>query len=105
MSRIGFIVTRKAIIEKFAQQIVTLQRKADIWFYERNNQNHSSWLLDQVEAVKDLAIELGICDEVYKRAYEIYDFRNSGKKGYTLKYGKIVKCNSDDKTAEHNTES
>ena len=97
MSKIKFITTRKTIVEKFAQQIADLQRKADIWFYERNDPNHSSWLLDQVSVVKVLAIELGICDEVYKRAYEIYDFRNSGKKGYTLKYVKIVKCNSDDK--------
>lgn len=92
MLKIGYITTKRQIIERFAQRIATLQRKADIWFYERNNQDHSSWLLDQAEAIKDLAIEFGISNEVYKRAYEIYDFRNSGKRGYTLKNGKIIKC-------------
>ena len=100
-----FIITRKTIVERFAQKIANLQRKADIWYYQRNDQNHSSWLLDQILAVRELAIELEICDEVYKRAYEIYDFRNSGKKGFTLKYGKIVKCNLDDKKVESNTVS
>lgn len=33
------------------------------------------------------------CEEVYERAYEIYDFRNSGKSGYTLKGGEIVREN------------
>ena len=40
---------------------------------------------------QEMAIKLGICEEVYQEAYKIYDFRNSGKTGYTLKDGKIVK--------------
>jgi hypothetical protein len=34
---------------------------------------------------------LGIAEQVYEEAYKIYDFRNSGKEGYGLKDGKIVK--------------
>lgn len=46
-----FIITRKTIVERFTQKIANLQRKADIWYYQRNDQNHSSWLLDQILAV------------------------------------------------------
>lgn len=83
-------VTRKTIIKEFAKEIAELQRKADIWFYEKNNQDHSSWLLDQVLELSDFASRLGINREVYQEAHKIYDFRNSGKTGYTLRDGKIV---------------
>lgn len=84
------VITRKHIVEVLAQELAGLQRKADIWYYEHNNQDHSSWLVDQVYPVVDIARSLGIVDKVYARAYELYDFRNSGKSGYTLKDGKIV---------------
>ena len=53
----------------------------------------SSFLLDGALVIKQLAVKLKICEEVYERAYEIYDFRNSGKSGYTLKGGEIVREN------------
>lgn len=89
-----FIIIRGRVIEELAQQLARLQKKADYWYYQMNDRDHSSWLLDQVYPLKEFATKLGICEEVYERAYEIYDFRNSGKDGYTLKNGKIVKCDS-----------
>lgn len=66
-------------------------KKADKFYYEQNNKDMSSYCEDHALVIKNLAIKLGICEEVYQEAYKIYDFRNSGKKGYTLKNGKIVK--------------
>ena len=86
-----FFITKKRLVKEFASEIADKQKWADIWYYERNNQDHSSWLLEQVDVLKFLASRLGICREVYEEAYKIYDFRNSGKKGYTLRDGKIVK--------------
>ena len=42
----------------------------------------ADYMLKQASYLKELLIKLGICDEVYKEAYTIYDFRNSGKKDY-----------------------
>ena len=93
------LVTRKYVIRKVAQQIAFLQKRADEVYYrnnppKENNDVLASWILDQVQPLKDLSQKLGICKQVYEEAYKIYDFRNSGKKGYTLKDGKIVKQHS-----------
>lgn len=85
------ISTVKDVIEHFAQEVARLQKQADTAFYVLCDQNHSSWLLDQVFALKELAMKMGIWEHVHARAVEIYDFRNSGRQGYTLKDGKIVK--------------
>lgn len=85
------ISTVKDVIEHFAQEVARLQRMADVAFYTNNDQTHSSWLVDQAYALKSLAEKMGIWNLVHARAVEIYDFRNSGKQGYTLKDGKIVK--------------
>ena len=66
-----------------------LQKTADEWYYVRNNQDHSSWLLDQIIPLKEMINKMGIGNKVYIEAYKIYDFRNSGKKEYILKDGKI----------------
>ena len=85
------ICTVKDVIEHFAQEVARLQRMADTAFYVCGDQKQSSWLVDQAGALKELAKKMGIWDLVHARAVEIYDFRNSGKQGYTLKDGKIVK--------------
>lgn len=89
---IGKLITKRRLIKEFANEIAALQRTADVWYYERNDQEHSSWLLDRSSAVSCMALSLGICKEVTEEAHKIYDFTNSGRKGYTLKDGKIVKC-------------
>lgn len=84
-------MNKEQVVNIFAEELAKKQRKADEWYYLQNNQEMSSHLLDEVLVIKELAIKLEICKEVYDKAYQIYDFRNSGKKGYTLKNGKIVK--------------
>jgi hypothetical protein len=90
------LTTRKRIIKEFAKQIANLQKRADEVYYKDNppkeNENdHASWLLDQVIPLQKMCRELGISNKVYEEAYKIYDFRNSGKIGYTLMNGKIIK--------------
>ena len=85
------ISTIKDVIEHFAQETARLHRMADVAFYTCNDTQHSSWLVDQAGAVKSLAQKMGIWKLVHARAVEIYDFRNSGQQGYTLKNGKIEK--------------
>ena len=85
------ICRTKDVIEHFAQETARLQRMADVAFYTYNDLNNTDWLCDQAYAIKNLAEKMGIWAMVHARAIEIYDFRNSGKKGYTLKDGRIVK--------------
>jgi transcription initiation factor TFIIIB Brf1 subunit/transcription initiation factor TFIIB len=85
------IVTRKRMIKEFATKIAELQKSADNWYYNLHDQGQSSWLIDQVTPLKEICQKLGIAKQVYEEAYKIYDFRNSGKAGYTLKSGRIVK--------------
>ena len=95
-----FLVTRKRIIGEIAKEIADIQRRADVEYYkphlknykpEANENDHAAWILDQVHPVMRLAEKMGISKEVYEKACKIYDFRNSGKSGYTLVNGKIVK--------------
>lgn len=88
----------KGVVEAFAQELACWQKMADVAYYEKGNQEENSCLLDKAFALKELANKMGICGDVYERAYQIYDFRNSGKEGYTLKDGKIVKVEQE-KTA------
>jgi len=90
------IVLRKTMIKLFAREIADLQKRADEIYYRDNppqagKNDHASWLLDQVIPLKEMCQGLGIVKQVYKEAYKIYDFRNSGKAGYKLVDGKIVK--------------
>lgn len=99
--KLRFITTRKRIIREIAENIADIQRRADVEYYkphlknykpEANENDHASWLLDKVFPLRDLAEKLGIRKEVYEEAYKIYDFHDSGRAGYTLKDGKIVKA-------------
>lgn len=94
------ICRTKDVIEHFAQETARLQRMADVAFYTCNDREHSSWLCDQAYAIKGLAQKMGIWKPVYERAVEIYDFRNSGKAGYTLKDGRIVKIQNSKEEAK-----
>lgn len=94
------ITTRKTIIKEFAAKLADIHRRADHEYYkpflnnytpEPNKNEHAAWLLDQRIPINDMCNKLGITKQVYEEAYKIYDFRNSGKKGYKLKEGKIQK--------------
>lgn len=74
--------SRKEIIKEFAKEIAELQMKADKWYYVKNNQEMSNWVLDKAQEIKEWCIRLGICKEVYQEAYKIYNFRDSGKKDF-----------------------
>lgn len=76
------LVTRKRIISEFAKDIAHKQKRADYYYYVNNDQEMSSFMLDGVHHMCDLMRNLCIMDEVYNKAYEYYNFRNSGKKGF-----------------------
>ena len=91
------LVTRRYLVKEIAGQIAHLQKRADEVYYRDNppkehENNHASWLLDQVIPLRDLSKKLGISKQVCEKAYKIYDFRNSGRDGYTLKDERIVKA-------------
>lgn len=85
------VFKKSDVIGIMAKELAVCQRIADKRFYEEGDKEASSLMLMQASGIKDLASELGICGDVYAQAVEIYDFRNSGKEGYTLRDGKIVK--------------
>lgn len=91
---IGEVVTKEAVIEHLAYQMAMYQKRADEYYYIRKDVSHSSWLCDLFNGVVQVALNMGVVKEAYDRAHAIYDFRNSGKKGYTLKDGVIVKENA-----------
>lgn len=100
IANMRFIVTRKSMVMEFAKEIADLQRRADMEYYKphlkdyepKEHENDSaSWLLDQVYSLKQMCQRLGIAKRVYAEAKKIYDFSNSGKDGYTMRDGKIVK--------------
>ena len=79
------------MVKEFAKQIAEIQRSADKEYYkphlnnykpEEGKNEHAAWILDQVNPLKRMCQHLGIVNEVYKEAYKIYDFRNSGKKDF-----------------------
>lgn len=75
-------ISRKKLISIFARELAKKHKRADYWLYIINDKDMSSYVLEVVEEIKALATELEIIKEVYEEAYTIYDFRNSGKKGY-----------------------
>lgn len=84
------LIKKKQVVQTFAIKIAELQKNADIYYYIKNDQEYSSRYLDQIIPIKNLAINLGICKEVYEEAYKIYDFKNSGKKGWKPDYNKLL---------------
>lgn len=88
------IILRKTIIKAIAKDIAEYQRKADYFYYIKKDKEMSSFELDKVTPLKYLSNKLGITKEVYEEAYKIYDFRNSGKKGFepNLEEIKSNKC-------------
>ena len=88
-------VTKEAVIDHLAYAMAHYQKKADEHYYIRGDVDHSAWLCDLFNGVVQVALNMGVTEEAYERAYEYYDFRNSGRPGYTLKDGKIVKEEED----------
>ena len=77
-------IDKKELINECAYHLAMLQKKANKYYYINKNQDMSNYILDKVVALKDMFIILGICGEVYQKAYTIYDFRNSGSENFIL---------------------
>lgn len=84
------------ILMPFAEIIAEVQQRADLIFYADNptrdfNNDLSGITLNELIPIRRIIDKLGLCQLVYREAYKIYDFRNSGRDGYTLKGGVIQK--------------
>lgn len=82
MLKINEFIDKKELVQKFAKEMARLQKKADRYYYIDNNKEGADYILNQASYLKDFALKLGICKEMYKDAYLIYDFRKSGRKDY-----------------------
>lgn len=76
-------IEKKELVEKFAKEMARLQKKADKYYYIDNNKEMADYVLIYAVELKDFASKLGICEEMYQEAYKIYNFKYSGKKGFT----------------------
>ena len=88
-------ITKKKLVNEFAKELAYLQIRADWWYYasraeEKDRQNMSSKILDDVTELRCICSNLGIM-----KAYKIYDFRNSGKKGFVPDVDLIKKLNKE----------
>lgn len=78
-------ITKKKLIKKLSEELAYLQIRADWWYYVSHNKEKkdmSNMMLESVTELRCICDEFGIMKEVYKEAYKIYDFRNSGKKDF-----------------------
>lgn len=82
MLKVNEFIDKKELVSKLAKEMARLQKKADRYYYIDNNKEMADYVLINASYLKELAIKLGICKEMYEKAYLIYDFRNSGKKDY-----------------------
>ena len=96
------LVRRKTMIKEFANEIANIYYRADKEYYKPHLKNYepipgeneqAAWILDQVNPLNRMCRHLRIIKEVYEEAYKIYDFRNSGKKGYVPDFSKIKQFN------------
>lgn len=91
-----FFITKKKLVKKLAEELAYLQIRADWWYYISNvkdKQEMSNMELEGVTELRCICYELGILKEVYKEAYKIYDFRNSGKKDFVPNVDLIKQLN------------
>lgn len=76
------ITTRKSIINILANEMSYLQVSVDYWHYIRNDKETTLEEIDRVYELREISQMLGIHDEVYEQALNIYDFRNKTNKNY-----------------------
>lgn len=78
-------IQKDKLIKEMAEELAYLQINADWWHYVSNikeKQDMSNKQLEYVYELRCICDKLGILEQVYDAAYEIYDFRNSGKKDF-----------------------
>lgn len=95
-----FFITKRKLVNEFAKELAYLQIRADWWYYvskieDKERQNMSSKMLDDVTELRCICSKLGIMKEVYEKAYKTYDFRNSGKKDFQPNIELIKKLNEE----------
>ena len=73
------MIEKKILIETFANELADKLMKSDMFYYECNDKEMSSVLLDHAIVIKELSSKLGVYKEVYKRANEIYKFKGGRK--------------------------
>lgn len=89
----NLFISKYELSKVLAEELAYLQISADWWYYcfpkdivdedeGITRQDMSSSELDLVTEVRAIAVRFGIIKEVYEEAYDIYDFRNSGKKDF-----------------------
>ena len=82
MLKIKEFIEKDELVSKFAKEMARLQKKCDKFYYIDNDIDLCDYIQAQIDFLKSFLIRLGICEEVYKQAYIIYDFRDSGKEDY-----------------------
>lgn len=86
--------SKRKLTKIFAEKIAQLQCDADYWYYiskDKNHHNMASFCLDQIIPVTSLIYRLHLNEKkIYKKALKLYDFRNSGTKGYEPDRKKIL---------------
>lgn len=85
-----------SIIMPFSKIVAEIQDRADsVYYYDdppkAYHNDLSAEILNELIPIRRICEKLNILKIVYDEAYKIYDFRNSGRSGYTRKDGKIVK--------------
>ncbi len=76
------IIDKEELVEKFAKEMARLQKKADKYCYVDKNREMTDYVMAKIDELKEFSSKLGICEEMYKDAYTIYDFRKAGRKDY-----------------------
>jgi len=76
------IIDKEELAEKFAKEMARLQKKADKYCYVDKNKEMTDYVMAKIDELKEFSSKLGICEEMYKEAYTIYDFRKAGRKDY-----------------------
>lgn len=77
-------IEKQELIKEFAKEMAYIQKKADKYYYVENNKEMADFVLNYATELKQIANNLGICNEMYEEAYKIYNFKDSGKKEYIL---------------------
>lgn len=72
------VINYDRLVSQFAEELAYCQNAADYWYYVQKDQEMSSFMLDNLGGLRDVASKLGILQEVYDCALQIYDFSKSG---------------------------
>ena len=79
-------------INNMAHFVAFCHSRADAYYYsEPREQDMADYFAEKAYTAKEICTMFECTSEVWAEAKKIYDFTNSGREGYTLRDGKIVK--------------